>query len=106
MGKNIVERRIPVLAHARQEYPERCAHRLYRSPQNRGFVVDDREIGVRNDEPDAEKHEWHHLTRDFVPFTGTDWHFQSWLGRNGKPAQALSSPRDSRTMSRASCVWR
>src|SRR5882672_10096679 len=106
MKKNLVERRMVDSTVARPNEGEHCAHRPCREAQTRSFVVNDRETGVRSDEPDTQKQQRHHLARDLIRLTGADWHIQSWLGRTGKPAQALSNPRYSRTMSRASCVWR
>src|SRR3979490_1053246 len=104
MKKNLVERRMVDSTGARPEEGEHGVHWPRRGAQNRSFVVNDRETGVRSNERDTQKQERHHLARDFIRSAGADWHIQSWLGRAGKPAQALSNPRYSRTMSRASCV--
>src|ERR1700731_2523068 len=106
MEKNIVEGRMPDMAIAGPDHPERFAHRLCRDAQARCFIFDNRKTGVRGYEADAEEHEWHHLRCNFIRFARTRRHFQSRLGRKGKPAQALNSPKVSRAMSRASCVWR
>src|SRR6266849_1234223 len=104
MKQKIVQRRMRLLSHSRPDRREQCPHRLGRGAQNRGFVIDNRENTIRTNEPDTQEHERHYLPCNFIRLAGTDRHFQSWLGRKGKPAHALSSPRLSRTMSRASCV--